>query len=399
MFEREIPSNCALDRTLACPRGRPCDNHPMLRALTSSSSLAQFVSPAARASAALAPAALVSCIAALGSVSLAHAAGDILLIPDSGADKVWAFNASDGTFISNNYFPADGIMKQIIQIVPSGNGTLLMTDEQEDKVFEYSESGTYLRTLASVTDGVTTGAYGICVKDGFAYFTSGFSSGQGKVFRVALDGSGAPPTVFADFALEGDPRGIIPFGSGFLVGNSTTDDIEFVSATGVVSPVPFADSDGVISFDFPQQIQALPDGGIMLTGFSDPWGIFFFDAAGQGSGGFTSPQVFLSPRGCYLLDNGDYLYTGGTRVDVIDGKTFINANVANQLGASFRWITRFTPSAPCVGDVDGNRQVDAADLAALLGDWGATKSAANLDGTGTVDASDLAILLGAWGGC
>jgi hypothetical protein len=163
--------------------------------------------------------------------------------------------------------------------------------------------------------------------------------------------------------------------------------------------VPFADSDGVISFDFPQQIQALPDGGIMLTGFSDPWGIFFFDAAGQGSGGFTSPQVFLSPRGCYLLDNGDYLYTGGTRVDVIDGKTFINANVANQLGASFRWITRFTPSAPCVGDVDGNRQVDAADLAALLGDWGATKSAANLDGTGTVDASDLAILLGAWGDC
>ena len=84
---------------------------------------------------------------------------------------------------------------------------------------------------------------------------------------------------------------------------------------------------------------------------------------------------------------------------MIDGKTFINANVANQLGASFRWITRFTPSAPCVGDVDGNRQVDAADLAALLGDWGATKSAANLDGTGTVDASDLAILLGAWGDC
>ncbi len=369
-----------MDSTLACPRQTPGDNRPMPRALP-----LRLLSPAI--------------LSIFGLATCASAAGDILLIPDSGADKVWAFNASDGTYITNNYFPADGIMKQVIQIVQSGNGTLLMTDEQEKKVFEYSESGTYLRTLASVSDGVTTGAYGICVKDGFAYFTSGFNSGAGKIFRVALDGSGAPPTVFCDFAAEGDPRGIIPFGSGFLVGNSTTDDIEFVSATGVVSPVPFADSDGIISFNFPQQIQPLSDGGIMLTGFSAPWGIYFFDATGQGAGGFTSPQVFLSPRGCYLLDNGDYLYTGGTRVDVIDGKTFINANVANQLGASFRWITRFTPTPTCTGDVDGNGQVDAADLAALLGDWGATKSAANLDGAGTVDASDLAILLGAWGDC
>ncbi|MFM7260635.1 MAG: hypothetical protein ACKO3W_08530 [bacterium] len=329
------------------------------------------------------------------------AGGDLLLIPDSGADKVWAFNASDGTFVSNNYFPADGIMKQVIQIVQSGNGTLLMADEQMKSVFEYTESGTYIRTLASPADGLTNGAYGICVKDGFAYFTTGFNTGlgNGRIMRVALGSGSAPATVFCDFSSEGDPRGIVPFGSGFLVGNSTTDDIEYVSGSGVVSPVPFADSDGVISFDFPQQIQLLPDGGIMLTGFSDPFGIYFFDSTGQGSGGFTPPQVYLSPRGCFLLDNGDYLYTGGTRVDAIDGKTFANANVVNQLGASFRWITRFTPTAPCIGDIDGNGQVDAADLAALLGDWGVTKSPANLDGTGTVDAADLATLLGAWGPC
>jgi hypothetical protein len=338
-------------------------------------------------------------VPALSPIQTAWAGGDILLIPDSGADKVWAFDATDGTFLSNNYFPADGIMKQIIQIVPSGNGTLLMTDEQEKKVFEYTESGTYIRTLAAPTDGVTTGAYGICVKDGFAYFTSGATGNPRKVFKVALDGSGAPPVVFSDFEFEGEPRGIIPFGTGFLVGNSTTDDIEFVSATGVVSPVPFADSDGVISFDFPQQIQPLDDGGIMLTGFSDPFGIFFFDAAGQGSGGFTAPQVFLSPCGVYRLDNGNYLYTGGTRVDAIDAKTFTNANVVNQLGASFRFITRFTPSAPCPADIDGSGTVDASDLAAVLGDWGLSKSPANVDGIGTVDAADLAALLGAWGDC
>ena len=344
---------------------------------------------------------LVAVGVAVGVAGPALAGGDLLLIPDSGADRVWAFNAADGSLVSNNYFPADGIMKQVIQIVPSGTGTLLMADEQMKSVFEYTSSGTYIRTLASPKDGVTNGAYGICVKDGFAYFTTGFNSGTGvgRIVRVTLGGGDPSPTLFCDFTSEGDPRGIVPFGSGFLVGNSTTDDIEFVSATGVVSSVPFADSDGVISFDFPQQIHLLPDGGIMLTGFSDPFGIYFFDSVGQGSGGFTPPQVFLSPRGCFLLDNGNYLYTGGTRVDAIDGKTFTNANVVNQLGASFRWITRFTPPAPCAADIDGNGQVDAADLAALLGDWGATKSPANVDGAGTVDAADLAVLLGAWGPC
>ncbi|MCE2885763.1 MAG: hypothetical protein LW806_12825 [Planctomycetaceae bacterium] len=262
--------------------------------------------------------ALIASVVAVGVAGPTLAGGDLLLIPDSGADRVWAFNAADGTLVSNNYFPADGIMKQVIQIVPSGTGTLLMADEQMKSVFEYTSSGTHIRTLASPADGVTNGAYGICVKDGFAYFTTGFNTGTGvgRIVRVTLGGGDPSPTLFCDFTSEGDPRGIVPFGSGFLVGNSTTDDIEFVSATGVVSSVPFADSDGVISFDFPQQIQVLPDGGIMLTGFSDPFGIYFFDSVGQGSGGFTPPQVFLSPRGCFLLDNGNYLYTGGSATGV-----------------------------------------------------------------------------------
>jgi len=137
----------------------------------------------------------------------------------------------------------------------------------------------------------------------------------------------------------------------------------------------------------------------MATGFSAPWGLFFFEPSGAFLGAYTSPQVYLSPRGSAQLDNGNYIYTGGTRIDIIDAKTQANTNVVNQLGTSFRWVTRFTPPPPCTGDIDGNRQVDASDLANLLADWGATKSAANLDGSGTVDAADLAVLLGAWGPC
>jgi hypothetical protein len=55
------------------------------------------------------------------------------------------------------------------------------------------------------------------------------------------------------------------------------------------------------------------------------------------------------------------------------------------------------PSA-CVGDLDANGVVDAADLATLLGGWG-NAGATDLDGSGITGAEDLALLLGAWGGC
>jgi len=53
---------------------------------------------------------------------------------------------------------------------------------------------------------------------------------------------------------------------------------------------------------------------------------------------------------------------------------------------------------PCLGDVNGNGMVDAGDLAALLGQWGAGGSA-DFDGSGSVDAADLSVLLGMWGPC
>jgi hypothetical protein len=53
---------------------------------------------------------------------------------------------------------------------------------------------------------------------------------------------------------------------------------------------------------------------------------------------------------------------------------------------------------PCVGDLDGDNNVGAADLAILLGQWGGAGSG-DLDGSGSVGAADLALLLGAWGSC
>ena len=55
----------------------------------------------------------------------------------------------------------------------------------------------------------------------------------------------------------------------------------------------------------------------------------------------------------------------------------------------------------CFGDLDGDNDVDLADLAQLLGHYGETSGMSyedgDLDGDGDVDLADLAALLGVYG--
>ncbi len=64
------------------------------------------------------------------------------------------------------------------------------------------------------------------------------------------------------------------------------------------------------------------------------------------------------------------------------------------------FIVEFAPAPGNPADLDGDGAVGGADLAIMLGAWGAcqtTPCSADLDGDGVVGGADLAILLGAWG--
>ncbi|MCA9289624.1 MAG: hypothetical protein KDA25_00760 [Phycisphaerales bacterium] len=72
------------------------------------------------------------------------------------------------------------------------------------------------------------------------------------------------------------------------------------------------------------------------------------------------------------------------------------------------WATNLDPDtlpegtivADCVADLTDDGDVDASDLAVLLGAWGPNVGhTADLDEDGVVNAADLAILLGTWGPC
>lgn len=54
---------------------------------------------------------------------------------------------------------------------------------------------------------------------------------------------------------------------------------------------------------------------------------------------------------------------------------------------------------PCPADLDGNRSVEAGDLALLLAAWGEVGGGGDVDRDGLIGPGDLASLLAAWGAC
>ncbi|MCP4893723.1 MAG: hypothetical protein GY911_07905, partial [Actinomycetales bacterium] len=54
----------------------------------------------------------------------------------------------------------------------------------------------------------------------------------------------------------------------------------------------------------------------------------------------------------------------------------------------------------CLGDINLDTVVNAADLGLLIGEWGCKgKCVADLNEDGMVNAADLGLLIGAWGAC
>ncbi len=82
-----------------------------------------------------------------------------------------------------------------------------------------------------------------------------------------------------------------------------------------------------------------------------------------------------------LMVNGDFV--NFENFSDIDGITLGGVLVTVDYGGS--------------GDIDGDGDVDFADLLALIAAWGSGDATADLNGDGVVNLADLLILIGNWG--
>lgn len=175
--------------------------------------------------------------------------------------------------------------------------------------------------------------------------------------------------------------------------------------------------------------------GTPSTGYPGPWGCggdnidaWFDDGAAQPAesacpygltpvlSGTLRPTESLAslvgraPQGTWTLVVGDAVTgdTGSLSLACIDVSSApdCNANgipdatdIASGASADLN-LDGIPDECACVADLDGNGQVDGADLAGLLAAWGAcTGCSADITADGQVQADDLAILLSSWGAC
>ena len=85
---------------------------------------------------------------------LAHTlqAQQVLLIPDSSEDSVRTYCPFDGSLIDPNFILSGGEMSRPFNAIDSGSGTILVSDQIADAVFEYGFDGTFLGTVLDIGD-------------------------------------------------------------------------------------------------------------------------------------------------------------------------------------------------------------------------------------------------------
>jgi hypothetical protein len=255
-----------------------------------------------------------------------------LLIPDSLRDRVLRVSAVDGTVIDENFI-VDAALSTPINVIGSGRGTLLMSDQILDEVREYSFTGQFLRTV--ISGGRLDNIRGIAVHNQRLYVTVASGSFANTVQSFDLNGDDQQTFIGSDL---NSPWDVYFRNDDILVSNSGSDRIERFDLSGNYLS-PFSNT----TMTFPQQMNRTNFDGLLVGNFNDF--IYHFDADGQ----LLETLGFGGVRGAYELENGNIIYTAGTRLAIYNRATGQSSDIFNNntpgAFSNFRFIERVDFSA------------------------------------------------------
>ncbi len=329
----------------------------------------------------------------LGMLEPSPASGQDLLVGSWSTHSVRRYDSTSGDFLGNFVSPGSGGLTTPDGLDLGPDGNLYVSSSDTNQVLRYDgQTGAFIDIFASA--GLVRPSYLKFRDDGFLYVCSGFTD---QVLRFDAE-TGASGGVFASGGGLDFPAGLtwhdgLLYVSGFSGGggvfryDAVTGDFVDVFTPDPVGPLylRFGDDGNLYVSDYSQDSIRLYEGG---TGdLLDVWtNVFLSGPVGQ----------LIGPDGSLIVASWN-----NHRVLKLNPRTGVLLEVFIAGGGlALPNDLLILPPAACPADLDGDGEIGPADLASLLGTWGACEGCpADMNGDGQVDAADLAILLGNWGPC
>lgn len=167
----------------------------------------------------------------------------------------------------------------------------------------------------------------------------------------------------------------------------------------------------------PEQTPGIGEGQVLADDFAQPFDLFYA-LPQQNSGGWwnSTPETLAGQVGQVAVPGPDGEPSGFGRGVFIgrftwDGHSLEGTTLTvawnqgpgtPQQEATFTVSSVVTPPVDCVGDINGDGNVDSSDLGVLIALWNTNPTAvpqADLNGDETVNSADIGLLVGAWGVC
>ncbi len=261
--------------------------------------------------------------------------GGLLLIPDSGLDRVMAFDPITGDLYDADFIPSDDVNLTTpiaAALHPDGN-SILVSDQMNDGLIQYDLDGNFMGWFAPA-GGVNTS-----ILDN----VRGWDLKADGNILVCNDGGTGNPDCIVEFDASGNLIGnFIASGAGGMEGpfcvlyRETQDDyLVTASSSDAVHQYDNAGNyvgDLVSGINFPEQVTETPSGNLLVAGFSTPAGCYEYTSTGAYVAYY---DVIGGMRGAYELGNGNILVTNGTGVYEIDRNNTIISTKMSGVNARF----------------------------------------------------------------
>jgi len=265
-----------------------------------------------------------------------------LMIPDITTDRIYLFNATNGDLVDTAFTPTSRPQLSTPKhAISHFNGNdILLADQITDLVQRFNSEGTYTGFFApvgGVNNSILDNIRGIRYRANNNLFVT-VGSGPNQNTIQEFDTAGNHIGTFIGTTNLNSPFDILLRTGDMLISNSSgANRITRFDLSGNFLSV-FSSS---TSFAFPQQMIELPNGNIVVAGFSIPSGIVVLNSSGT----FVKLLTGITGnRGIYLLGNGNYLTTNGAGVHEIDSASGSLVRSVLNTG-SFQYISEYQTAA------------------------------------------------------